>query len=58
MDKRELTGFICGPSDFSCLQANGSGWHIVRETEISGGQAEHCYTRQVRSNLAQCALFP
>ncbi len=55
---RELTGFNCGPSDFSCLQSNGSGWYIVRENEINGGQAEHCYMRQVRSNLAQCVLFP
>src|SRR5262249_49587902 len=45
---RELTGFICGPSDFSCLQGNGSGWYIVQEAEINGGQAEHCYMRQVR----------
>jgi hypothetical protein len=55
---QELTGFTCGPSAFSCLQGNGSGWYIVRESEINGGQAEHCYMRQFRSNLAQCALFP
>lgn len=55
---RELTGFTCGPTDFSCLQGNGSGWYIVRETEINGGQAEHCYMRQFRSNVFQCALSP
>jgi hypothetical protein len=57
---QELTGFTCGPSAFSCLQSNGSGWYIVREAEINGGQAEHCYMRQFRTNVIglQCTQFP
>jgi len=51
---RELTGFICGANDFSCLQANGSGWYIVRNAEINGGDAEHCYMRLSRNNVFQC----
>jgi hypothetical protein len=51
---RALTGFICGANDFSCLQANGSGWYIVRNAEINGGSAEHCYMRLSRSNVFQC----
>jgi hypothetical protein len=57
---QELTGFTCGASAFSCLQSNGSGWYIVRDAEINGGQAEHCYMRQFRTNVIplQCTLFP
>jgi hypothetical protein len=51
---RELTGFMCGANDFSCLQANGSGWYIVQNAEINGGNAEHCYMRMSRSNVFQC----
>src|SRR5262245_51972281 len=51
---RALTGFTCGANDFSCLQANGSGWYIVQNAEISGGNAEHCYMRGSRNNNFQC----
>jgi hypothetical protein len=50
---QKLTGFSCGSTAFSCLQSNGSGWYIVRGTEVQDGTAEHCYMR-----VGGCSLFP
>lgn len=42
---QSLTGFICASGSTSCLQGNGSGWIIVQDSQVSDGQADHCYMR-------------
>jgi len=44
-DNQTVTGFNCGTAAFSCLQTNGSGWIIVRNTEVQDRSADHCYAR-------------
>ncbi|WP_164016224.1 hypothetical protein [Pyxidicoccus trucidator] len=39
-----LTGYSC-PLATSCLQANNSGWYIIDNTQVSDGNADHCYMR-------------
>lgn len=41
-----LTGLSCGSTAFSCLQANGSGWYIVQNSQVGDGSADHCYMRR------------
>jgi hypothetical protein len=41
--QQELTGLTCAPGTTSCVRANGSGWRLVRNTEVSDGAADHCY---------------
>jgi hypothetical protein len=41
-----LTGFNCGASAFSCLQANGSGRYIVQNGQVQDESADHCYSRR------------
>ena len=38
-----ITGLSCGSSAYSCFRTNGSGWYIVKGSEVSDGQADHCY---------------
>ena len=38
-----ITGLSCGSSAFSCFRSNGSGWYIVKGSEVSDGSADHCY---------------
>jgi len=40
---KKLTGFDCGSTATSCLQANGSGWYIVGNAQVQDGEADHCY---------------
>ncbi len=42
---QNVTGFVCGASDFSCLQPNGSGWYVVQNSQDQDGSADHCYMR-------------
>lgn len=39
----ELTGLSCGSTAYSCTRANGSGWYMVRHSEVTDGDADHCY---------------
>ncbi|WIG97014.1 hypothetical protein [Myxococcus sp. SDU36] len=41
---RDLTGYSC-PLATSCLQGNGSGWYIVRDSQVGDLSADHCYMR-------------
>lgn len=41
--QQELTGLTCAPGTTSCVRANGSGWRLVRNTDVSDGTADHCY---------------
>jgi hypothetical protein len=36
-----VTGFTC--TGTNCLQPNGSGWVIVKNTDVTDGQADHCF---------------
>ncbi|NMO21861.1 hypothetical protein HPC49_34545 [Pyxidicoccus fallax] len=40
----ETTGYSC-PLATSCLQSNGSGWYIIKDSQVSDGNADHCYMR-------------
>lgn len=42
---KAVTGKDCGPSAFSCLNSNGSGWIMVRNTQVKDKSADHCYQR-------------
>jgi hypothetical protein len=38
-----VTGVSCAAGTFNCLQADGSGWYIVANSQVSDGSADHCY---------------
>lgn len=42
---QELTGLTCTSSSYNCFQSNGSGWYMVKGSEVSDGSADHCYMR-------------
>ncbi|MCW8194510.1 hypothetical protein F6455_06900 [Proteobacteria bacterium 005FR1] len=41
----ELTGLAGGSGHYSAFRTNNSGWYMVSHSEVSDGQAEHCYMR-------------
>jgi hypothetical protein len=38
-----VTGVNCAPGAQSCLQPNGSGWYVVKNSQVLDGQADHCF---------------
>ena len=38
-----ITGYTC--TGTQCLQPNGSGWVVVKNTDVTDGQADHCFMR-------------
>ena len=40
---QNVTGVSCAAGSYDCLQADGSGWRIVANSEVSDGTADHCY---------------
>ncbi|MGY4831495.1 hypothetical protein ACVNIS_23190 [Sphaerotilaceae bacterium SBD11-9] len=42
---QSVTGKSCGSSAYSCLNTNGSGWIMVRASDVADGSADHCYQR-------------
>lgn len=40
-----VTGKKCGNSATSCLNTNGSGWVMVRNSQVRDKAADHCYQR-------------
>jgi hypothetical protein len=40
-----VTGYNCGANNTNCLQADGSGYILVQDNEVSDGKADHCYAR-------------
>jgi hypothetical protein len=38
-----VTGKSCATGSTSCLNSNGSGWLVVRSTEVSDLDADHCF---------------
>jgi hypothetical protein len=43
-----LTGMTCAAGT-RCLRANGSGWILARDSEVTDGLADHCYMGVVPS---------
>ena len=41
-----VSGKRCASSAFSCLNANGSGWLMVHNNEVTDNSADHCYQRK------------
>jgi dienelactone hydrolase len=50
-----MTGDNCGTS-FQCLQADGSGYYIVQNSEVADGNADHCYWMSVNTSTDSCTL--
>ncbi|MFY1829079.1 alpha/beta hydrolase family protein [Myxococcus fulvus] len=40
----DTTGYSC-PLATSCLQSNGSGWYIIKDSQVGDLNADHCYMR-------------
>jgi dienelactone hydrolase len=52
----ELTGMTCGGSAYDCSGTGGSGWRMVRHSEVEDREAEHCYMRVGGCGLNQNRL--
>jgi hypothetical protein len=42
---QSVTGKSCGSTAYSCLNTNGSGWIMIRGSQVGDGSADHCYQR-------------
>lgn len=42
---QKVTGRTCTAGSYSCMNANSSGWVIVKNSEVRDASADHCYTR-------------
>lgn len=40
-----ITGKVCGAKDYVCLNSNGSGWIMVKNSQVKDKSADHCYQR-------------
>ena len=40
---QHVSGVSCAKGAYNCLQADGSGWYIVANSQVSDGTADHCY---------------
>jgi hypothetical protein len=40
-----VTGKTCADKSFSCLNSNGSGWIIVKDSQVQDLSADHCFMR-------------
>jgi hypothetical protein len=40
-----VTGKTCANNSFSCLNSNGSGWLIVKDSQVQDLSADHCFMR-------------
>ena len=40
-----VTGLTCPSGSTSCMNSNGSGWIIVKNSQVQDGSADHCYMR-------------
>ena len=56
---KKFTGVDCG-SNYNCLQADGSGYYIVQNSEIKDKVADHCYWLMVNkwSTGLSCTTAP
>lgn len=42
---QKVTGYTCAAGSTTCLTSNGSGWAIVKNTQVQDRSADHCYMR-------------
>lgn len=42
---QNVTGLTCAAGSTACTTANGSGWIIVKNSQVEDGSADHCYMR-------------
>ena len=42
---QSVTGKSCGLTAYSCLNTNGSGWIMIKNSQVSDLGADHCYQR-------------
>jgi hypothetical protein len=57
---KKFTGVDCG-TGFDCLQTNGAGYYVVKNSEIKDGTADHCYWLMVNKtfpNALSCTTSP
>jgi hypothetical protein len=40
-----VAGKSCGSTAYECLNTNGSGWIMIRNSAVGDGTADHCYQR-------------
>jgi len=52
-----VTGTSCAATAFSCLRADGSGWYVVRHSQVADKVAGQCYHHADGDNL-WCAYTP
>ena len=38
-----VTGRSCANTVWDCLQSDGSGWYMVKDTEVTDASADHCF---------------
>ena len=43
---QNVTGMACKRGSYACLNRNGSGWIIVKNTQVADRSADHCYMRK------------
>ncbi|HJV50344.1 MAG TPA: hypothetical protein VJ652_02730 [Noviherbaspirillum sp.] len=43
---QNVTGMACKSGSYACLNRNGSGWIIVKNTQVADRSADHCYMRK------------
>ena len=46
VSSQNVTGRSCGLTAYSCLGSNGSGWIMVRGSQVNDWSADHCYQRR------------
>jgi hypothetical protein len=42
---QNVSGVTCKAGSYSCTTSNGSGWIIVKNSQVQDGWADHCYMR-------------
>jgi hypothetical protein len=42
---QNVTGLTCAAGSTACTNTNGSGWIIVKNSQVADGSADHCYMR-------------
>jgi len=55
---QEVTGLNCGLTAYGCVNPNNSGWHMVGQTQMLNGIADHCYMRAAGCGSSEDNLYP
>jgi hypothetical protein len=49
---QSVTGKSCGTGAYQCLNTNGSGWIMIKGSQVGDGSADHCYQRALGGCLS------